>query len=126
MMLSDMLSQAISGSISGALESRLGGLGQRGGLRRGGFNPNQASDIIAQQLGPEVSERLREAMLGQLVSEWITTLTPGQFSVMVFATTVPNARLRVVLEFEDEAGYRWRRPDDGQPVRIEETQKLVG
>jgi hypothetical protein len=54
------------------------------------------------------------------------TLTPGQFAVMAFQTTDSNARLRVVLEFEDEAGYRWRRPDDGQPVQIEETQKLVG
>jgi hypothetical protein len=89
-----------------------------GGYQRVGPNPNQAGDMLAQRLGPEVSARLREALLGQLVSEWMTTLTPEQFAVMAFRTTAPNARLRVVLEYEDEAGYRWRRPDDGQPVRL--------
>ncbi|MGB9306134.1 MAG: hypothetical protein WCB92_21375 [Mycobacterium sp.] len=69
-----------------------------------------------------MSDRFRDAMLGQLAREWMPTLTPGQFAMMAFKTIDRDARLRVVLEFEDEAGYRWRRPDDGQPVQIEESQ----
>ncbi len=98
-----------------------GPMGGMGGFRPGGMNADQLRNVIDQRLGAEVSKRFREAMLGQLVREWMTTLTPGQFAVMAFQTTDHNARLRVVLEFEDEAGYRWRRPDDGQPIRIAET-----
>jgi hypothetical protein len=86
------------------------------------MNVDQLRAVIDQRLGQGVSERFRDAMLGQLAREWMPTLTPGQFAVMAFQTIDRNARLRVVLEFEDEAGYRWRRPDDGQPVRIEETE----
>ncbi|PQM45651.1 hypothetical protein [Mycobacterium talmoniae] len=117
--------EALSGSIGGALSSQLGnlggmgGYGNTGGFQRVGPNPNQMGDMIAQRLSPEVSARFREALLGQMVSEWMTTLTPEQFAVMAFRTTAPDARLRVVLEFEDEAGYRWRRPDDGQPRKID-------
>lgn len=118
-----LISEALGGAFSGAMGANpLAGLmGGMGGFRPGGMSGDQLSSVINQRLGPEVSERFREAMLGQLVREWMTTLTPGQFAVMAFQTTRDDARLRVVLQFEDEAGYRWRRPDNGQPVRISDT-----
>ena len=57
-------------------------------------------------------------MLGQLVSEWMTTLTPGQFAVMPFKTAASNYTLQVTIEYEDEAGYRWQRTDSSQPRRV--------
>lgn len=116
-----MVSQALSGSVSGALQTQmrnLGPFGQMGGFPQAGVGPNQVGDMIAGSLGPEVSARFREALLGQLVSEWMPTLTPEQFAVMAFRTTESGVRLRVELEYEDEAGYQWRRPDNGQPVRV--------
>jgi hypothetical protein len=114
-----LISDALSGSVTGALAASPASLF---GGRAGGLNADQLRSVIDGRLGAGVSERFRDAMLGQLAREWMPTLTPGQFAVMAFKTVDRNARLRVVLEFEDEAGYRWRRPDDGQPVRIEETQ----
>lgn len=116
-----MVSQALSGSVSGALQTQmrnLGPFGQMGGFPQAGVGPNQVGDMIAGSLGPEVSARVHEALLGQLVSEWMATLTPEQFAVMAFRTTKSGLRLRVELEYEDEAGYRWRRPDNGQPTRV--------
>ena len=118
-LISDALSGAVTGALSTTPMAAFGG-------RAGGMNADQLRSVIDGRLGAGVSERFRDAMLGQLAREWMPTLTPGQFAVMAFQTADSNARLRVVLEFEDEAGYRWRRPDDGQPVQIEETQKLVG
>lgn len=121
-LISDALSGAVTGAIgANPMAAMYGQMGGMGGFRPGGMNADQLRNVIDQRLGPEVSERFREAMLGQLVREWMTMLTPGQFAVMAFQTTDGNARLRVVFEFEDEAGYRWRRPDNGQPVRISET-----
>jgi hypothetical protein len=121
-----LISEALSGAVTGAIGANpmaglFGQMGGMGGFRPGGMNADQLRNVIDQRLGPEVSERFREAMLGQLVREWMTTLTPSQFAVMAFQTNDRNARLRVVLEFEDEAGYRWRRPDNAQPIRISET-----
>jgi hypothetical protein len=110
-----LISDALAGAATGALgASPLGVFGSRAGR----MNADQLRGIIDQRLGPGVSERFRDAMLGQLAHEWMSTLTPGQFAVMAIQTTGRNVRLRVVVEFEDEAGYRWRRPDDGQPIRI--------
>lgn len=120
-----LISDALGGAVSGAIGANpFAGLmgGGMGGFQPGGLSGNQLSNMINQRLGPEVSERFRDAMLGQLVREWMTTLTPGQFAVMAFRTTRNDARLRVVLDFEDEAGYRWRRPDNDQPVRISDTE----
>jgi hypothetical protein len=104
-----IVSDALSGALSGAFQSNpmLGRMGT-----------DQIRRLVDQRLGTEVSERMREVMLGQLVREWMTTLTPGQFAVMAFKTTNSTYTLRVTIEYEDEAGYRWQRTDSSQPSRL--------
>jgi hypothetical protein len=34
-------------------------------------------------------------------------------------TTRPEYTLRVTVDYEDEAGYQWRRTEIGQPKRID-------
>jgi hypothetical protein len=63
-----MVSDALSGTPSGAFQSNPM-------LSRMGTN--QSRRPVGQRLGAEVSERMREVMLGQLVREWMKTLTPG-------------------------------------------------
>jgi hypothetical protein len=113
-----LISDALTGAVTGATAASGATLfGRAGGAAR--MNADQLRAVIDQRLGQGASERFRDAMLGQLAREWMPTLTPGQFTMMAFRTTDRSLRLRVVVEFEDEAGYRWRRPDDGQPVRID-------
>jgi hypothetical protein len=38
---------------------------------------------------------------------------------MAYATTDPKYKLRLTIEYEDEAGYQWRRTDSGQPERLD-------
>jgi hypothetical protein len=44
-----------------------------------------------------------------------TTLAPNQNAVLAYTTTDPNYRLRITIDYEDEAGYRWHRTDTSQP-----------
>jgi hypothetical protein len=37
---------------------------------------------------------------------------------MAYTTTKPDYTLRVTIDYEDEAGYQWRRTDTSQPERI--------
>lgn len=117
-----IVSEALGGALSGAMRSNpmMGMFGQAG------MSTGQINSLIAQRLGPEVSERMREGMLGQLVSEWTATLTPGQFAVMAFKTAHSSYSLRVAIEYEDEAGYRWRRTDSSQPQRVHDDSPVEG
>jgi hypothetical protein len=40
---------------------------------------------------------------------------PHQHTVMAYTTTRPHYTLSVTIDFEDEAGYQWRRTDTSQP-----------
>ena len=66
---------------------------------------------------PEFTQALRDAMIGHFVSEWPRTLPPNQHAVMAYITTDPKYQLRTTIDYEDEAGYQWRRTDTSQPRR---------
>ena len=108
--------RAIRGALSGSLQ---GGFRQSG---IGGFMPSGASQIMANELAPAVKQAMREAMIGHFVTEWKRTLGPNQSALMAYTTTDPNLKLRITIEYEDEAGYQWRRPDSGQPERLDAGQ----
>jgi len=72
------------------------------------------------QLVPAFKHAIRDAIVGHLVSEWPHTLPPNQHAVMAYTTTDPNFRLRVTIDYEDEAGYQWQRTDTSQPSRTDE------
>jgi len=46
---------------------------------------------------------------------------PSEHAVMAYTTTNPNFKLRITIDYEDEAGYQWRRTDTSQPRRIDDT-----
>ena len=119
---------SLSGGISGALQSdpmqmlnQM--LGQTGIGRTSpnltNMNRQQIDRYLTQKLGPEFSEQIREAMAGELATEWMSTLTPNQNTVMAFKAESADYTLRVYVQFEDEAGYRWERNDNSQPRKID-------
>ena len=126
-----MITEAFRGGISGAVQSdpyqmltRMMGVGQPGIGRVGPdpsrMNAQQMDRFINQRLGADFSERLREAMAGDLAAEWMKTLTPNQHTVMAFKAAQADYTLRAFIEFEDEAGYRWERDDNSQPRKIDD------
>ncbi|SEB26599.1 MULTISPECIES: hypothetical protein [unclassified Mycobacterium] len=136
-----MIAEGLRGAVSGAMQSdpmqalnqMMGMVGGGGGLlpgvqRVGARSPNlgnltsqQMDRYIAQRLGPDFGDKLREAMIGEMATEWTKTLTPNQQSVMAFKASSADYRLQIVVEFEDEAGYRWERSDSTQPRQIRES-----
>lgn len=66
-----------------------------------------------------VREAIRDALGVHFVNAWPRTLRPSQHAVMAYTTTDPNYKLRITVDFEDEAGFRWRRTDAGHPRRLE-------
>lgn len=105
--------RAIRGAMSGSLR---GAFGQSG---YGSMIPPGAADHLANRLAPTVKQAMQEAMIGHFVTEWQKTLTPNQSAVMAYTTTDPNFKLRIIIDYEDEAGYQWRRTDSSQPVRTD-------
>ena len=69
------------------------------------------------QLVPTFKQAIRDTMVGHFVKEWPRTLAPNQHAVMAYTTADPNYKLRIAIEYEDEAGYQWRRTDINQPRR---------
>jgi hypothetical protein len=111
-LISDAMNGAFAGLLSGnPLGQMLSGAGQSR------MNPNQMTRALEQQIGPQVRQQMQEAMSGQLMTEWPTTLAPNQPAIMAFQTTLPDGQLRIAIEYEDEAGYRWQRTGNGQPAR---------
>jgi hypothetical protein len=43
-----------------------------------------------------------------------------------YTTADANLKLRVTIDYEDEAGYQWRRTDTGQPRRTDEEAQFGG
>ena len=77
------------------------------------------------QLVPTLRQAIRDAMAGHFVKEWHRTLPPYQHAVMAYTTTDPNCKLSITIDYEDEAGYRWRRTDTSLPTRVDE-EPLIG
>jgi hypothetical protein len=68
---------------------------------------------------PLSKQALRDALFGHFATEWQRTVPPYQHTVMAYTTTDPVYTLRVTIDYEDEAGYQWRRTDTGQPIRMD-------
>ena len=51
-------------------------------------------------------------------TEWERTLPPNHHTVMAYTTAKPEYTLRVTIDYEDEAGYQWRRTDISPPKRM--------
>ena len=69
-------------------------------------------------LPPTFKQALRDALVGHFTAAWERTLAPNQQAVMAYRTTKPDYTLRVTIDYEDQAGYQWRRTDSRQPERI--------
>jgi hypothetical protein len=70
------------------------------------------------RLPPALKQALRNALIGHLATEWQRTLPPNHHTVMAYTTTKPEYTLRVTIDYEDEAGYQWRRTDISPPKRM--------
>jgi hypothetical protein len=96
------------------------------GLSDGGFQQPSVSEMTFAGASQQGSSRLpttfrqvlRDTLVGHFVTEWQRTLPPNQHAVMAYTTTKPDYTLRVTIEYEDEAGYQWRRTDTGQPKHL--------
>jgi hypothetical protein len=76
-------------------------------------------------LVPAFKQAIRDALAGHLVKGWPRTLPTNQYAVMAYTTTDPTYELRVTIDYEDEAGYQWRRTDTSQPRRTDQ-EPLIG
>jgi hypothetical protein len=63
-------------------------------------------------------QAFRDALVGHFATDWQRTLPPNQHTLMTYTTTKPDYTLRVTIDYEDEAGYQWRRTDSSSPKRI--------
>lgn len=109
--------QAFERSIRAALSGSL-----EGGLQRTGYGsmiPPGIGNQLANQMAPTIKKAMQEAMVGQFVKEWRTLLPPNENAVMAYTTTNPNSRLRITIDYEDEAGFTWQRTDVSQPRRTD-------
>jgi hypothetical protein len=86
----------------------------RSALAAGGAQGSQ----LGTRLPPALKQALRNALVGHLATEWQRILPPNHHTVMAYTTTKPDYTLRVTIEYEDEAGYQWRRTDIGPPKRM--------
>jgi len=76
---------------------------------------------------PAFKQAVRDALMGHFVREWSRTVPPNEHAVMAYTTSDPNYKLRITIDYEDEAGYQWRRTDTSQPRRTDdEPQRPMG
>jgi hypothetical protein len=78
------------------------------------------------QLMPALRRAVRDELAGHLVKRWPPTLPPNQYAVMAYTTTDPSYELRITIDYEDQAGFQWRRTDAGQPVRTDHEATIEG
>ena len=113
MQMDQAFERSIRAALSGSLEA---------GLQRSGYGsmiPTGTASQVANQMAPTAKRAMQEAMVGHFSVEWQTTLGPNQSALMAYETVNPELKLRITIEYEDEAGYQWRRTDSGQPVRLD-------
>lgn len=124
--LQKIVSDALSGGLGGVMGSNpiLDLMQQQQQFGGGVFGAQRSSyqpdyrHLIAQQVGPEVSKRVRQAMMGQLQKNWPPSLGPGGETSIAYRVTRPGLRVNIGVGFEDEAGYLWFRIDTEQPKRV--------
>lgn len=66
-----------------------------------------------------VKQAIRDALVGHIVDGWPRTIPPSGHAVLAYRIADPNYRLSVTIDYQDEAGYQWRRTDTGQPTRLD-------
>jgi hypothetical protein len=66
-----------------------------------------------------VRQAIRDAVAVHFVHAWPRFLPPNQHAVMCYTTCDPTYELRVTIDYEDEAGFQWRRTDGGRPRRTD-------
>lgn len=71
-----------------------------------------------------IRQAIRDAVAVHFVNDWPRLLPPGHHAVMCYATADPSHKLRVTIDYEDDAGIQWRRTDTGQPKRTDSTKDL--
>jgi len=69
---------------------------------------------------PAFKQAVRDAMMGHFVKEWPRTVPPNEHAVMAYTRSDPKYKLRITIDYEDEAGYQWRRTDTSQPRRTDD------
>jgi hypothetical protein len=78
------------------------------------------------QLTSALRRAIRDELSGHLVKTWPPTLPPNQYAVMAYTTTDPSHELRITIDYEDEAGFHWRRTDASQPTRTDQEPLTSG
>jgi hypothetical protein len=69
-----------------------------------------------------IRQAIRDAVAVHFVNEWPRSLPPNHHAVMCYTTTDPSYQLRVTIDYEDEAGFQWRRTDTRQPRRTDDLE----
>lgn len=73
---------------------------------------------LATRLSPTLKRALRNALIGHLTTEWQRLLPPNHHTVMAYIAAKPEYTLRVIIDYEDDAGYQWQRTDISSPRRM--------
>jgi hypothetical protein len=76
--------------------------------------------VLERPLTGVARQAIRDAVAVHFVNEWPRTIPPNHHAVMCYTTTDPTYKLRVTIDYEDEAGFQWRRTDTSQPRRTDE------
>ena len=81
---------------------------------------NPPRDGRERPLTGAVKQAIRDALVGHIVDGWPRTIPPSGHALLAHRTTDSNYKLSVTIDYDDEAGYQWRRTDTGQPTRLDE------
>lgn len=68
-----------------------------------------------------LNRAIRDAVAVHFVNGWPRSLAPNHHAVMFYVTSEAGYKLRITVDYEDEAGFQWSRTDGGQPIRTDET-----
>ncbi|KGI69922.1 hypothetical protein MJO55_23620 [Mycolicibacterium rufum] len=111
------ISQALESIISQTLRGSLGGA-FAGHPMTAMLGQQLPRDALVQRIAPEVSAKLRVAMMGQIQADWPSSLGPGQSTSVAYRATRPGLQLHIGVRFEDEAGFEWNRFNQYQPTLV--------
>jgi hypothetical protein len=124
--ISGGIERIISDALSGGLSCVVNANPIMEMLQQQRFGPGQQASMkeqykraLGQQIGPQVTQALRHAMMGQLQKDWPPSLGPGASVTVAYRATRPGLRLHIGIGFQDEAGYLWNRVNTDQPIRVE-------
>jgi hypothetical protein len=67
----------------------------------------------------------RDATAGRVGEGWPRILPPNQHAVLAYTAARPSYKLRIVIDYEDEAGLHWRRTETGPPRLLDDANHVV-